>query len=101
MSGCLRIIRWEQGGQTSGAACSLLYWCSIMAFSASSSDFNRSWLLSLASRNEGEDMEEKSCISLVQVTVLMPSSDAATLLITASKAGYTAESLPWLVVIRL
>jgi hypothetical protein len=59
----------------------------MMAFIDSSSDVNKSWLLSFARRKEGEDMEEKSCISLEQVAIFMPSRDAAMLFITASSAG--------------
>ncbi len=57
--------------------------------------------MSLASRNEGDDMEPKSCISLELVAGLIPSRYGETLFITASRAGYIAVSLLWLVVIRL
>jgi hypothetical protein len=51
----------------------LLYWCSMMQLIDSSSDCSRSWFVSFASRNEGEDMELKSCIILEHVGALKPS----------------------------
>ncbi len=57
--------------------------------------------MSLASKNEGDDMELKSCISLELVVELSPSRYGAMLLMTANRAGYMAVSLLWLVVIRL
>ena len=77
------------------------YLCSIMAFIDSKSDLRRSWLLSFANKNEGDDMEIKSCISLALDVPLIPSKCAAILFITAKSAGYMAESLPWLVEMRL
>ena len=72
-----------------------------MAFIDSKSDLRRSWLLSFANKNEGDDMEIKSCISLALDVPLIPSKCAAILFITAKSAGYMAESLPWLVEMRL
>lgn len=58
-----------------------------MAFIDSSNDLRRSWLLSFASRNEGEDIDVYSCMSFVQVVLLMFSRCAEMLLITARRAG--------------
>lgn len=58
-------------------------------------------MVSFASRNEGDDMDEKSCINLAAVTGLRPSRYGAMLLITARSAGYIAASFPWLVEMRL
>lgn len=69
-----------------------------MALMASSKDFNSRWLVSLANRNEGEDMVLNSCMIFAQVGLLSPSRYAAVLLITARSAGYMAVSRPWLVV---
>lgn len=44
-----------------------------MEFIDSSKDRKRLWLVSLASRKDGEDIELKSCINFVLVTVLKPS----------------------------
>jgi hypothetical protein len=65
-----------------------------MALMASSNDRRRLWLVSLASRNEGEDMELNNCMILAQVGPLSPSRYAAMLLMTARSAGYMAESFP-------
>lgn len=78
-----------------------MYWCSIMAFILSSNDCSRLWLLSFASKKLGEDIEEKSWRSFEEADALRFSRYAAILLITASKAGYIAVSLPWLVVMML
>jgi hypothetical protein len=56
-------------------------------FIDSRSELNKSWLLSFASRKEGEDMDENSCNNFEHVVMLMPSKYAETLLMTASKAG--------------
>lgn len=58
-----------------------------MVFMDSSNELNKSWLLSLASRKEGDDMDENSCNSFVHVVMLIPSRYADMLLITASNAG--------------
>jgi len=73
----------------------------MIAFIDSSNELRRSWLLSLARRKDGEDMDENNCRSLELVVPLMSSKYADMLLITANKAGYMTESLPWLVVMRL
>jgi hypothetical protein len=53
----------------------------------SSSDCKRAWFDSFASRNDGEDMDENSCIIVLLVIVLRPSRYGAMLLMTASRAG--------------
>lgn len=58
-----------------------------MAFMLSSSDRRRSWLLSLANKNPGEDIEEKSWSSLDDAEALRFSRWGAILLMTASNAG--------------
>lgn len=50
-----------------------VYWCSKMESMDSSKDRKRPWFVSLARRNDGDDIELNSCISLVLVTVLSPS----------------------------
>ena len=72
----------------------LAYWCSRMAFMLSSNDRRRSWLLSLASRKPGDDIDEKRWRSFEETEALIFSRYAAMLLITASKAGYIACSFP-------
>lgn len=44
-----------------------------MEFIDSSKDRKRLWLVSLAKRKDGEDMELKSCINFVLAAVLRPS----------------------------
>ena len=58
-----------------------------MAFMDSSNELRRSWLLSLARRNDGDDMDENNCNNLEDVVPLMPSKYADMLLITANSAG--------------
>ncbi len=72
-----------------------------MEFIDSSSARRRSWFVSLARRKDGDDMELNSCTSFELVTGLIASRNGVMLLITASRAGYIAVSLLWLVVIRL
>ena len=72
-----------------------------MALMASSKDVSKAWLVSLARRNDGEDIDAKSCSSLRHDKALRCSRYAATLLIIASKAGYIASNLPLLLVMRV
>jgi len=60
----------------------------------SNKECRRSWLLSLASKKPGEDMEEKSWRSFEETGALRFSKCAEILLMTASNAGYIAVSLP-------
>ena len=68
---------------------------------ASSNDRSRSWFVSLAKRKDGDDMELKRSMILRHVAELRPSRYAATLLMTARRAGYIAVSFPPLLVIRV
>lgn len=68
---------------------------------ASSNDRRRSWFVSLAKRNDGDDMELKRSMIFRHVAELRPSRYAATLLITARRAGYIAVSFPPLLVMRV
>ena len=54
---------------------------------ASSNDRRRLWLVSLARRKDGEDIELNNCMILEQVAALRPSKYAAMLLMTANNAG--------------
>lgn len=45
----------------------------MMEFMDSNRDRKRLWFVSLTSRKDGEDMELKSCINFMLVTVLKPS----------------------------
>lgn len=72
-----------------------------MEFIASSRERRRVWFVSFASRKDGEDIEEKSCMSFAHDAGLKPSRYGAMLLMTATSAGYIAVSFPWLPVIKL
>lgn len=50
-----------------------MYWCSTIELIASNNDRSNEWLVSLARRNDGEDMELNRCIILEQVGALNPS----------------------------
>lgn len=58
-----------------------------MEFIDSSNERKRSWLVSLAMRNDGEDIELNSWMILELVTELMPLRDGEILLMTARRAG--------------
>jgi hypothetical protein len=64
------------------------------AFMLSNNERRRSWLLSLASKNPGDDIDEKRWRSLEETEALRFSRYAAMLLMTASSAGYIACSFP-------
>ena len=68
---------------------------------ASNNERSRSWFVSLAKRNDGDDIELKSNMILEQVAGLRPSRYADTLLMTAKRAGYIAVSFPPLLVMRV
>lgn len=59
----------------------------MIEFMLSRRECRRSWLLSFASKNPGDDMEEKSWRSLEDTDGLIFSRYAEILLMTASNAG--------------
>lgn len=58
-----------------------------MAFILSNNDCRSSWLVSFASKKEGDDIEANNCINFEDAEALRFSIYAAILLITANKAG--------------
>jgi hypothetical protein len=57
------MIKLELNGGMAKAASIIdvpVYWCSMIAFMLSNRERRRSWLLSLANKKPGEDIEEKS-----------------------------------------
>ena len=58
-----------------------------MEFIDSSSERSKSWLVSLAMRNEGDDMELNSWMILEHVAGLKPWREEEMLLMTARSAG--------------
>ena len=58
-----------------------------MAFIDSNSELRRVWFVSFAKRNDGDDMEAKSCRSLYEAKGLRFSKYAAVLLMMARRAG--------------
>lgn len=75
--------------------------CSRTALMDSRTEASSAWFESLANRKLGADMDINSCSNLEHVSATRCSTYGAILLITARRAGYTAFSLPLLVVIKV
>lgn len=67
----------------------------------SRTEASSAWFESLANRKLGADMDVNSCSNLEHASGTRCSTYGAMLLITARRAGYTALSLPLLVVIKV